>query len=314
MKRIVREYNMADSDLMVFSNSLITFLTRDATEFAVRGVDSAAVTAYEALVTAFTAFPPDEFYRADVKETVDAKNNYRALCMDNIQLISGFFEQQWGVKDWHYDKLRIKGIENKKDNEFLVSCTNVAATAELYLTELSAIGLIQDMIDELVSHTAAMRLELRNIEEKKDVRDRKAYERIKKGNELYGYVKQYCTIGKLIWENLDESKYNDYLIYPAVEHGLGKVRNVTAVYTATPAPTIVMSWNAVEGATKYALYQSIVAIGDPPGEYIFINDFTGTGETLNVMPDARYWFYLQAKNDTETGTRSNELFCDTVEE
>ena len=44
-------------------------------------------------------------------------------------------------------------------------------------------------------------------------RDNAAKERVEKANELYALLTRYCEIGKSIWYETNEAKYNDYIIY-----------------------------------------------------------------------------------------------------
>ena len=77
MKELKRNYNMPDADLMFKVGDFVENMTRDATEFATRGVDAAAITAFETLGNAFEIFPTDEYYAAQVSAEVEAKNAAR---------------------------------------------------------------------------------------------------------------------------------------------------------------------------------------------------------------------------------------------
>ncbi len=314
MKPSRRKYSMSDSELAQLASDYIVYMTRDATEFDARGVDAATVTAFETLGNAFEVFPTDEEYLGLLMIEVDAKNQFREDCTGDVQFLSGFLEQKWGLESGQYKRLGIDRLQILRDREFLYRCREVVRITTEYLTDLTPEGLTQTMIDTLETNAQSLEDKLNAIADKTALRDAKAAERIRKGNELYDYLRKYSTIGKLIWENVDESKYNDYIIYPTVHHGLGKVLNLTAEYSATPTPAITLAWDAVENATKYSVYQSTVPLGDPPDVWAFINDFTGTGETFDVLEDTRYWWYVQAKNDTETGPPSDEVYADTVEE
>src|SRR4030066_1664921 len=97
MKEIKREYNMTNAELCMLASNFVVFMTRDATEFAARGVNTAAITAFEALGNAFEVFPTDDEYLGLVTIEVDAKYVLRSTIMNEIQGISGYLEQQWGL-------------------------------------------------------------------------------------------------------------------------------------------------------------------------------------------------------------------------
>jgi hypothetical protein len=82
--------------------------------------------------------------------------------------------------------------------------------------------------------------------------------RIEKGNELYGFVATYCSLGKAAFGNTNYAKYQDYIIYD----------NADTPHTAPQAPqnvsfqNDVVSWTPSPTATSYKLYQSLTPSGD----------------------------------------------------
>ena len=79
-----------------------------------------------------------------------------------------------------------------------------------------------------------------------DVLERvKTQERVNDGNLLYGFVARYCEVGKIIWQDVDEAKYNDYVIYHTTTQMPGKVLNM-----AYDVPTKTVSWDVAAHADK----------------------------------------------------------------
>ena len=62
VKPLDRDYTLSDSELALFTSNLVTFMTRDTSEFAVKGVTAPDITAFETLGNAFETFPPDSYY------------------------------------------------------------------------------------------------------------------------------------------------------------------------------------------------------------------------------------------------------------
>ena len=152
MIELKREYNMPNADLMMLASKLVFNMNRDSAEFAGRGVDAAAITAFESLGNAFEVFPTDEVYVGEIKDATNAKNLLRDSITNEIQLISGFFDQKWGMKSGKYTSLRIKGMYNSSDADFLLTARTVVAQATSNLAALTAEGLTQAMIDSLESN------------------------------------------------------------------------------------------------------------------------------------------------------------------
>jgi len=243
-----RTYNMTDAELAMFTSNLIVFMTRDATEFAAKGVDALAITALETLGDAFEVFPNDEYYRADVTLAVEAKDAARENCEVQARAVIGCARIKWGDSSAQVKRFGAGSMTNEPDKKCLTTMRQVVTVATDYLLDLAAEGLTQAMIDALDAEAQTMEDEMNDIAGKEAVRDLKTQERIDKGNELYGFVTKYCEIGKIIWQDVDEAKYNDYVIYPAGSDLPGKVLNMDY---DMPADTV--SWDPAMRATDYKL-------------------------------------------------------------
>ncbi len=310
MTPIKRDYNLSNAELMFIVGDFIVYMNRDFAEFAARGVDAAAITAFETLGNAFEIFPPDEYYSALVTAEVDAKNIARANSFDMVQSISGYFEQQWGLGSWQYKQLAIRKLSNSSDDKFKSICRNVVTVANEQLANLTAIGLTQGAIDALETEAQIMEDKGHEIKDKMAQRDLKTQERTEKGNELYYYVKQYSTIGKLIWENVDEAKYNDYIIYPKSNTGLSKPQNLTAALDPVNISPITLSWDLVAGATSYDVYVDIAATGAPAGSFSLLNNYASSPALIPAIFDKRNYFKIKAKNDIDVSPYSDEVWVD----
>ncbi len=310
MKVLEREYNMSNADLAMLASNFVVFMNRDSAEFAARGVDAAAITAFESLGNAFEVFPPDEYYQAAVSGEVDLKNTLRVSLSNMIQSVSGYFEQKWGTADFHYKQLRIKGFHVMTDNNFLVTCRNVVAVATEYLASLTAIGLTQADIDALEAEAQLFEDKLNSIAQKKAERDDKTQERTQKGNELYSFATYYSKIGKLIWENVDEAKYNDYIIYKTTQSGLSKPQNLAAAFDPLNPSPVTLTWDLVAEATSYDVYTNVAATGAPAGSYSLLNTFPTSPALVPPIFDRRNYYKIKAKNDTDTSPYSDSVWVD----
>ena len=310
MKELIKDFSMSFADLMMLASKLVFNMNRDSTEFATRGVDAAAITAFEALGNAFEVFPADEVYVGELKDATNAKNLLRDTIMNEIQLISGFFDQKWGMKSGKYTSLRIKGMYNSSDADFLLTARTVVAQATSNLAALTAEGLTQAMIDSLESNAQLLEDALIDVVDKKEVRDTKANERTEKGNELYSFATKYSKIGKLIWENVDESKYNDYVIYPSSKSSLSKPQNLAVALDPVDIAPLTLSWDLVADATFYDIYVNIAATGAPSGSFSLLNTYATSPALLPPIFEKRNYFKIKAKNDTETSPYSDEVFID----
>ncbi len=310
MKELSKEFSMSYADLMMLASKLVFNMTRDAVEFAARGVDAAAITAFETLGNAFEIFPTDEVFVGELKDATAAKNSLRESSTLMIQTISGYFDQKWGIGSGKYTSLRVKGLFNSSDANFLLTARTVVAQATANLADLTAIGLTQAMIDSLEAEAQLFEDALINVVDKKELRDTKANERTQKGNELYSFAANYSKLGKLIWENVDESKYNDYVIYPTPQSGLSKPQNLAAALDPVTITPISLTWDLVAEATSYDVYVNIAATGAPAGSFSILNNFAAPPALLPAIFEKRNYFKIKAINDTDTSPYSDEVFVD----
>jgi len=213
MGRLFRHFNLSDSELASFAGNLVSSMERDAAEFEQRGVSAADILALKDLKDAYWKVPPDEVYLGELMSEVDKKDGYRAELFAGMQKVSGFFEQKYGPDSNEYKQLEISGAGRFSEDNLIAAGRQLARIAGEYLPVLSGIGLTQAMIDAVQSACDSFENSATKTAKIKAVRAEKTAERIEKGNEIYEYVKKYCAIGKLIWENVSYADWDDYLIY-----------------------------------------------------------------------------------------------------
>jgi hypothetical protein len=214
-----------DGDLMMIASNLVQTITRDSVEFATYSVDVAAITAFAALGNQFKTFPPDIFYQADVGIATEEKKAAREQLLIETRKITNRALVKWGKNSSHYKKFDVKRITEMSDKTLLATARLVVKTAEELLAELSSEGLTQDIIDDYIIYTQNFEDKLNALNSAIEIRDTKSKERIALGNQLYTLVSKYCLLGKTIWNKVDESKYNDYIIYGKPSKGKIDVPN-----------------------------------------------------------------------------------------
>ncbi len=310
VKENQREYRLSDSELCMFTSNLVQKMTRDSAEFALRGVDTADISALETLGNAFEIFPPDMYYQSEVSITVDTKNLKRADLEIKVRDVVQCSIIKWGPNAPQYRKFGSQMMTSMGDMKFLTMCRQVVTTATDYLTDLTDVGLTQSMIDAVNTGAQEFENDMNAINSAMENRDIKTNERINDGNELYSYVVKYCRIGKIIWQDVDTAKYNDYVIYPTTHQSLSKPQNLAISFDPlNPAP-LTLSWDLVADATSYDVYMSFTPIGTPAGSFSILNNFTSSPALIPPIFDKRNYYKIKAKNDTTTSPYSDEVWAD----
>ena len=253
MAEAVRNYSMTDADLMVFASNLVQTITHDLVQFAQFGVDADTVADFKDLGDDFENFPPDLYYQTDIGIATEEKDETRKQLILETRKISNRALMKWGEDSQKYKKFGVGGLTEMTDKTLLATSRLVVLAAQKFLTDLADEGLTQTVIDDYKALSEEFEQKINAISDAIEIRDDKKKERIDLGNQLYALVVRYCTFGKSIWADVDESKYNNYIIYSSTTPG-----SLTAPQNFMFDPVNYdFSWSAVDNATSYILQQSI---------------------------------------------------------
>jgi len=248
---IQRNYNLQDSELITFASALAGFMTRDITEFGGFSITAADVTALSAKEDEFEAYPTDNELKADMMIAVDEKDAVRAQLELAIRGVSDKAMVKWGVNSPYYARFGVKGLTDMSDRKLKEAARDTVRTGTKYLADLAAEGLTQLILDDLTALADTFETKLDAVKDAVADRDIASEERIILGNELYALVAKYCEIGKVIWKNTSESKFNDYVITHSGPGVPGKILNMTFTYSVN-----TVGWDAEITAENYELQYS----------------------------------------------------------
>jgi hypothetical protein len=171
----------------------------------------------------------------------------------------------------------------------------------------------QVMIDNLRAEAQVMEDKYHAIALKEGERDDATEERINLANALYNNLAKYCQIGKSIWDDISEAKYNDYVINPTVQHNLPKVQNLVAVPNGEDPFVADLRWDAVAGASDYRIYQSQVNAGSPAGEFEPIEETDMINYNAQMEPGFTYYWKVRAISADSQGAFSDEVSLTPIE-
>ena len=310
MNSISRNYNMTDAELCAFASQLTASMTRDTTQFASRGVTAANITSFGTLATAFANLPNDSYYQADISIAVQSKNSVRKQAEVAVRSITNCAIVKWGSNSPQEKKFGANSMTKFEDKKFLTTCRQVVTTANGYLTDLTPVGLTAAMITNLTSLADLFQGSLNTIASAQEIRDIKTQERVKKGNELYSFVSRYCEIGKIIWVDVDEAKYNDYIIYETVHPMLPKPQNLVATLIEGEIPMIQLTWDVTPEATSYNIFVSVVERDSPSKDFSLLNTVPTTDYMSLAVIGKRNYFKIKARNDSQVSNYSDEVWVE----
>lgn len=218
-----RTYGISDAALVDLGQTVHAALVRDLADFAQYGIAATNATALLEQINDFFAFPKDEYYAGIMMEATVLKNNAITAMSEAAEGIVRRAIFKYGKGSAEVASFGWEGYANKREAEKLSVCNLVSQTATRKLTDMADTGLTAVIIADLDSLVTAARTQVAAKKATVEQRDQKVQERIGLGNDLYKQIAKYAELGKDHWENIDEAKYNDYVLYsgPAVDTATG---------------------------------------------------------------------------------------------
>lgn len=197
----------------------LVFMRRDIVEFIEFGVTEAKLTDLENLISEFSEILTDDELLGTQIIATEKKDNLAKKLKSDIGSIMTRVENHFGVHSAIYRHFGISSISTLEGGEVSTAADKVCRVAKIYLAQLAEEGLTQAIITDLKTQSETYKTALDEQEDAIAARDVATDNRIEKANEIYRLVVKYCQTGKRIWENKNEAKYNDYVIYDTPSGG-----------------------------------------------------------------------------------------------
>lgn len=208
-----RQYPMADSTLKQLADGLANSITRDLADFATRNVTATQVTALKALATTFDNTTTDEELLGEVMAATASKDETVKNIRIAIRPIRNMAENVWGTKG-KYNSFGFDNMNDMSDSDLYRLAKRVVRMGTKYMADLTPEGLTAAHLTTIGTLATTLDTQLDTIEDKIEARDIETQDRIKKGNALWAEMVKLGGTGKSIFEDVNEAKYNDYVLTP----------------------------------------------------------------------------------------------------
>lgn len=212
-KVAMRKYKFSDAFLKQYAEHLLSSIRRDKIEFEDRGFNANKEVDFEKLISRFAEFPSDEQLEAIKIAATETKNQFRLVLEKALRTVFLMAKNVFKEGTGKYKEFGNGNLTKFSDEELVRNAKTTEIAAQKYLAELSDEGFSANKLNELVK--AREKFDAA-IDEKNQAicnRDISTESRIETGNALYELVAKYANVGKDIWYDTNEAKYNDYLIY-----------------------------------------------------------------------------------------------------
>lgn len=210
-----RNNRISNSDLAIFANSILFAVNRDFIEFENYGINSEFISIFEELINEFQAMTEDKINRSLVGEAVEQREYLRKSVLNYMRSLSMRGKIVFGNQSAKYRSLSFGSLTLISDNNLLIAARQVHTSAENILPELEIEGVTQNYLDNFNEAINNYEIAINEVSNSKILRDNANETKVMKANELYNLVLKCCEYGKLIWKDVSDAKYNDYLIYPS---------------------------------------------------------------------------------------------------
>ena len=211
-----RNYKLADAILKQKADEFLNLLDRDI-EFADRGYNAAAKTQFIALRDDVEVLPSDEKLESQKIELTATKDAARSALEKTMRTIFNMASNRFGSQSAQYRSFGNAEISRLPDAELVRVSKIMIIAANANLAEMATEGLTQAMIDSLTTKSEALDVAIDDVAKGISDRDIATEHRIETLNSLYNLVIKYAGIGQDIFYEVNEAKYNDYVIYDTVD-------------------------------------------------------------------------------------------------
>jgi hypothetical protein len=212
-KEVIRKYNFSDGKLKQLADTLLELILRDIERFEDRGFGHAKQMAYENAILIFATYSSDEELEGMKVAATEHKNNARTALEKAMRTIFLAARNVFKEGTGRYKEFGNGSLTAQTDEELVRNAQIMETVATKYLYLLQDEGLNNLKLNQL--RELKERFDKSINEQRKAIseRDITTEARIEAGNTLYDLTVKYADIGKDIWYDSNEAKYNDYIIY-----------------------------------------------------------------------------------------------------
>jgi hypothetical protein len=210
-----RKYRMSDGKLIEVMERALIGANRDLTRLEDFGYTELILDDLEAERLAFAAMPTDVELSGQMGLATLNKNNKVKETIDYVMVeIMQRVKLAFGSETHPiYKSFGVKNIHNEPEGNLLFLLLRVHRRADQLIAQIgngltpAIVAMVQTKANEFVALVHAQ-------EQAVEDRDAAVQARVEAGNALYAKLVKLADLGKRLWLNVDESKYNDYVIYP----------------------------------------------------------------------------------------------------
>jgi hypothetical protein len=212
---ILRSYRFSDAELKQVADKILQLITRDIAEFTDLGFTPAKKADFATQINLFANIATDDLLESSKMVATQVKKEKRAIAETIMRRITTMAQLCFKSDLGKIKSFGELALAHQTDDEIVRTARTIEIGATLYLPELIADGITAQTVQDLQAAREALDIAIDQQNAAISARDAATAIRITTGNELYALVSKYAEMGKLIWREIFEPKYNDYILYDA---------------------------------------------------------------------------------------------------
>ena len=214
---LTANYSMSQGDLVLLCHAKADFMARDADAFATRGVPLARITALGRQAEAAAKLPSDAQLDYAKQELTDAALKQRGVVESGMATLMSQVAIVHDNRSFAYKAFGSAGLYDDSEGDFYVNMGHLLDWATAHAAEYQAQGVTPEQLTGLAAENEKYLLALKA--QRLAVSNRGATTQTRQAalNALYDELSALCGIGQGLFKQSEVSKYDDYVLDPAVQ-------------------------------------------------------------------------------------------------
>ena len=208
-----RQYNFPDADLYLQCLERLKNAQRDIKKFEEYGYGKDKIMRFKAMCDKFRGLPDDDELVGDQMIVTDKKYQGAEKLKTAIRSIMTRVAIKYTNRSGRYRKFGTAKMGDMTDAQLLFCGRRVSRVARQQIDFLADVGVNENNIKRVMDACSVFENALNIQQDRVADRDIAVERRIEQGNKLYQELIVLCNIGKDIWAESDNIKYENYTIY-----------------------------------------------------------------------------------------------------
>lgn len=213
----------SQGDFILSCRTKQEFMERDAADFATRGVDANRLKAFGAGTAALLLLPSDDQLNYSKQEATAAAETQREVTTGGMATVMSQVAIKHDTRSPGYKAFGSAGLHNDSEGDFYTGMVHLLGWADAHAADYAAQGLTPAQLKALRAENEAYLALLTAKRLAESARATATQTRIQAYNAHNDELTALCGIGKGIYIQTDKTRYDDYVLDPAIHSAPGPV-------------------------------------------------------------------------------------------